>query len=179
MFVDYATPPRYILVGYVTPPRCILAGYATPPIRILVGYVTPPRCMLVGYATPPGCILVCYATPPRCMLVGYATPPRCMLVGYATPPRCFASRAHHFQGFIYDPRSGRLIFYFIEIHPAINMLTKNGITPFCFYLHLFATLSEKFCTIVDNVMRLFPIVQSYVIQGKTSLHVIITASITS
>ena len=168
-----------MLVGYATPPRCILIGYATPPRCMLVGYATPPRCILVGYATPPIRMRVGYATPPRCILVGYATPPRCMLVGYATPPRCFASRAHHFQGFIYDPRSGRLNFCFIEIHPAINMLTKNRITPFLFYLHLFATLSEQLCTIVDNSMRPFPIVQSYVIQGKTSLHVTITASITS
>ena len=117
-----------MLVGYATPPRCMLVGYATTPRCMLVGYATPPRCILVGYATPPRCILVGYATPPRCILLGYATPPRCILVGYATPPRCFASRAHHFQGFIYDQQR----VCFIEIHPAINMLTKNRITPFRF-----------------------------------------------
>ena len=46
----------------------------------------------------------------------------CMFVRYATPPRRFASRAPHFQGFMYDPTFGSSQFYFFEIDPLLPFL---------------------------------------------------------
>ena len=80
------------------------------------------------------------------------------------------------------PRSGRqyLLLFCFKIQPAITLSTNNRITHYIYYMQLSATLREQLRTIVDNVMRLFSIVHSYVIyEGKASLHVNVTASITS
>ena len=85
-----------------------------------------------------------------------------------------------FRGSSTSPRSGRLDFFFFEIQPAITLSTNNRITHCSYYVQLSATLREQLRTIVDNVRRLFSIVHSDVIyEGKASLHVNVTASITS
>ena len=103
-----------------------------------------------------------------------------MFVCYVTPPRRFPSGASSFQGFIYVSTVGSSGFICFEIQPAISLSTNNRITHCSHYVQLSATQREQLRTIADNVRRLFSIVHSYIIyEGKASLHVNFTASITS
>ena len=85
---------------------------------------------------------------------------------------CYSISGAKFSGVHLQPTVGSSQFFFFFIHPSITLFTNNQIKLCSYYIQLSATLCEQLHTIVESVCSCCHI-------GKASVHVIITASITS